>query len=101
MALFLNIDILQVIGYSLLVINWMGQKWRPLNILLADTIDEVKRIAGLFRFITFQLVHRERNQQADRISKIGLLLGPGLWQKWEHDGNHIVEDDPGPNHFCL
>eukprot|EP01018_Ginkgo_biloba_P002192 Gb_33330 [translate_table: standard] len=82
---------LQVFGDSLVIIKWMQGRRRVENILLRLIYDEVQAIKTLFNRITFHHVYRERNCEANSISKVGLHLVSGPWQVQEQKENHFID----------
>eukprot|EP01018_Ginkgo_biloba_P004985 Gb_28741 [translate_table: standard] len=86
-----EVRMLQVFGDSLVLIECMRGNRRMENILLRLIYDEVQAFKTLFNRITFHHVYKERNCEADSLSKAGLHLAPGLWQVQEQKENHATE----------
>ena len=66
------------------------------NIYLRPIFEELIIIVFKFWEISFQHVFRQMNQIADHLSKDGILLGDGEWEKWKFQKETIMEDDLGP-----
>ena len=64
----------------MVVINWINKTQRCCNSSLDTLYEEVNRTLSNFESISFKHVYRERNMEADKISKIGLNLQWGTWK---------------------
>jgi len=60
---------IQVFGDSLLIINWLRGSCKMEKYLLRPIFDAVQSIKSSFNIISFQHVFRERNFEADFLSK--------------------------------
>jgi ribonuclease HI len=85
-----NISSLHIFGDSLLVINWIQKTQRCQNILLAPLIEEIFRILNDFNNYSIQNVYRERNREADALSKQGLQIAMGHWKCVEYQNDSIT-----------
>ena len=75
-----NCQNLQVFGDSLVVINWMNKIQRRRNTSLVALFEEVNRLLANFESLSLKHVYRERNMEADRLSKAGINLEWGTWK---------------------
>lgn len=82
----LGIDLIQIFGDSLNVINWFNNSQRSLNILLLPIFEEIHALKTHFILISVCHIYRERNGKVDSLSKIGLQLDSGSWNIEERDG---------------
>ena len=64
-----NCKMLQVFGDSLVEINWINKTQRCRNTSLDTLFEEVNRLLADFESISFKHVYRERNMEADKLSK--------------------------------
>ena len=75
-----NCKKLQVFGDSMVVINWINKTQRCRNSSLDTLYEEVNKILTNFESISFNHVYRERNMEADKLSKARLNLQWGSWK---------------------
>ena len=75
-----NCKMLQVFGDSMVVINWINKTQRCRNSTLDTLYEEVNRTLSIFESILFKHVYRERNMEANKLSKAGLNLQWGTWK---------------------
>jgi hypothetical protein len=68
---------LQIFGDSMLVINWIRKTQRCHNILLSPLLDEIFRIIATFDSFSIWHVYKERNKEANGLSKEGMRLDFG------------------------
>ena len=54
---------------SLVILNWINKTQRCGNLSLSALFEEAKRLLSKFDFITCKHIYRERNEEADRLSK--------------------------------
>ena len=80
---------LQVLGYSLLVIEWITHKRPARNIYLRPIYDEIIPYLCFFWDITFHHTYWERNTIADHLSKRGLFLTLGNITAWDTNNDTI------------
>ena len=64
-----NCKMLQVFGDSMVVINWINKTQRCRNTSLDTLVEEFNKILANFESISFKHVYRERNMEADKLSK--------------------------------
>ena len=64
----------------MVVINWINKTWRCRDTSLDTLFEEVNRILANFESISFKHVYRERNMEANKLSKAGLNLQWGTWK---------------------
>ena len=67
---------------SLVILNWINKTQKCRNISLSALFKEANKFLSSFDFITCKHVYRERNKEAERISKAGLNLAMGTWKIW-------------------
>jgi ribonuclease HI len=72
-AVKLGIDILNVYGDSLLVINQVNGVYKVKNEKLFELYGAVLMLKKKFSYITFNHVYRENNKRADQLSNLALL----------------------------
>ena len=65
---------LQVFGDSMVVINWLNKTQKCRNASLDVLYEETCRSLSFFESISFKHVYREHNEEADKLSKVGLNL---------------------------
>ena len=70
---------IQIFGDSLIVINWINKVQNCWNITLVTLYEEVHILTTTFDVITCRHVFRERNSEAERLSKEGLNMEVGTW----------------------
>ena len=78
-AIQMEIDHLNVLGDSLLVINQVNGLYKVKSDDLRELHDEVNELKKHFKFIEFNHVYRENNKRADELSNIAL------------DDDHVLE----------
>jgi len=70
---------LQIYGDSLNVVNWARKLKKCHNIFLATLIEEIVKILNSFDSFSIHHVYRERNVDANALSKFGIELDFGSW----------------------
>ena len=75
-----NCKKLQVFADSLIVINWIKKIKKCRNTSLAALFEEVSRLLTNFESLTLKHVYRERNMDADILSKAEINLAWGTWK---------------------
>ena len=86
-----NCKKLQVFGNSMVVINWL-KKTQKCRISTLDTLyEEITITLFFFESISFKHVYRERNSDADKLSKAGLNLQWGHWKILEIKETEAME----------
>jgi len=66
---------IQIYGDSLLVIQWMKGEYNFWNFTLQPLFHDILNIKSAFSHIAFVHVYRDRNKEADRLSKKGVGTG--------------------------
>ena len=69
----------QIFGDSLHIFKWFNGTQRCLNYILHPLLNEVSRLKILFNEISVCHIYRERNHEADLLSKEGIQHDLGLW----------------------
>lgn len=59
--------------------------------MLRPIFDEIQFFKSNSHSISFQHVYRERNEEADGLSKAGLQLDPGSWHIQGHKDSQLSE----------
>ena len=78
---------LQIFGDSLVVINGLNTTQRCRNTSLDAIVEEFSRLLADFDFLSLKHVYKERNMEADRLSKEGISLAWGTWKITEKKGD--------------
>jgi ribonuclease HI len=89
LALEKEITQLQIFGDSLLVIQWMKGDYMLRNFLLQPLFSDIKNLQSTFSHISFSHVYRDKNIEADRLSKQGLELQEGTWEVFESNQGQL------------
>ena len=77
---------------SLVILNWINKTQRCRNLISLSTLfEEANRLLSNFDFITCKHVYRERNEEAERLSKAGLNLAMGTWEILETKDVEVYE----------
>jgi ribonuclease HI len=90
-AILMEIDHLNVLGDSLLVINQVNGVYKVKSDDLRELHEEVINLKKQFKFIEFNHVYRENNKRADELSNIA-LDGASTFKR-EKETEDIKEDD--------
>lgn len=81
---------LQIVGNSMVVINWVNKTQRCHNIRLLPILEEVFIILVSYENYSMWHVYSERNMATDPLSKAGLQLDIGQWHLEEiKEGTHF------------
>ena len=64
----------------MVVINWINKTWRCRNYTLDALYEEVNRTLSIFESISFKHVYKERNMDAEKLSKARPNLQWGYWK---------------------
>jgi hypothetical protein len=91
LARHLNLDVIQVIGDSKIIIEWLKDKGKLQITSLMGWMDKIKVLKNVFREIHFTHVYRELNMDADHLSKKALTKTEG-----KLEFNRWVEGNEGP-----
>ena len=78
---------IHIFGDSLLVINWISDKFRVHNMQLAQFLQEVIRFANFFDQAVFKHIYTERNTCADKLANEGGKVQSGFWFISEYQGS--------------
>ena len=82
---------LQDFGDSMVVINWLNKIHKCRTATLDALYEETTRSLSFFETISFTHVYRERNVDADKLSKKGLTLQWGEWKILEIKDSKAME----------
>jgi ribonuclease HI len=87
----LNLDVIQVIDDSKIIIEWLKDRGKLQIASLMGWMDRLKMLKSTFREIHFTHVYRELNMEADHLSKMALTKTEGKleFSRW-------VEGNEGP-----
>jgi ribonuclease HI len=94
LAMRLNIEVIQVIGDSKIIIEWLKDKGKLQIASLMGWMDRIKRLKNSFKEIHFTHVYRELNMEADYLSKKALAKAEG-----KINYNIWVDGNEGPTSF--
>ena len=72
-----NISQLQVFGDSNMVVYWVNKKIQINTPHLQQILNAIIRLLESFSNLMISHIYRELNTEADRLSKLALLLEPG------------------------
>eukprot|EP00253_Pinus_taeda_P007705 PITA_07705 len=75
-----NILAVQIYGDSLNVVNWVIGRYRCQHYMLLPLLEEIQNLKLLFNVFSIDHIYRDRNEEADNLSKIGLLQAVGTWR---------------------
>eukprot|EP00253_Pinus_taeda_P029586 PITA_29586 len=73
----------QIFGDSKNVVNWFNKTQHCRNYILLPLLNEILHIKSFFNEITICHIYRERNQEADNLSKTGVQQDLGIWSVTE------------------
>jgi ribonuclease HI len=90
----LNIEVLQIFGDSIIVIDWLNSRGKLQVISLLGWKDRIRELQSTFRKINFNHTYREHNKEADLLSKAALQKQAGIITF-----NHWVDGHEGPPHI--
>jgi ribonuclease HI len=90
----LDIDQLQVLGDSKIVIDWLNNRGTLQVTSLMGWLDRILELKNSFNIIRFAHIYREENGEADTLSKKALQMPEGKihYNKW-------IDGHEGPSHF--
>lgn len=92
-----NIFTVQIFGDSLNVINWVNGKYRCQNYMLRPLLEEIQNLKFHFNVFSIDHIYRDRNEEADRLSKEGLQLAVDSWRITEQMHDQIRVSDLPPH----
>ena len=75
----------QIFGDSKNVVNWFNRTQHFRNYFLLPLLNEILHIKSFFNEIIVCHIYRERNQEADNLSKTGVQQDLGTWSVTEMD----------------
>jgi hypothetical protein len=91
-ANFLDIQHIQILGDSKVIVDWLKQKGNLQGINIEGWKLRIRDVAASFQGINFQHIFRESNE-ADKLSKKALLVPRGRLTYFTWDGENV-----GPSH---
>ena len=83
----------QIFGDSKNAVNWFNRTQQCRNYILLPLLTEILNIKSYFHDITVCHIYRERNQEADTLSKAGVQQALGTWSVTEMDKGVIIPMD--------
>eukprot|EP00253_Pinus_taeda_P008879 PITA_08879 len=90
-----NINTIQIFGDSLNVINWVNGIASCQNQILKTIVDEIFSLKTFFNKFSICHIYRDRNEEADQLSKAGLQQDMGCWTVEEiKQGQSFRSDQP-------
>eukprot|EP00253_Pinus_taeda_P004658 PITA_04658 len=90
-----NINSIQIFGDSLNVINWVNGTASCQNQILKTIVDEISSLKTFFNRFSICHIYRDRNEEADQLSKAGLQQDSGSWTVEEiRQGQSYISDQP-------
>jgi len=91
-----NVKELSIYGDSMNIINWTNGTQRCVNLKLENLLEEVLMLKSSFETFSCHHIYRSQNQEADKESKEGLLLGAGKWKITEFQGDQTTNINHAP-----
>jgi hypothetical protein len=90
----LNIEVIQVIGDSKIIIEWLKDKDKLQIVSLMGWMDRINKLKNSFKEIHYTHVYRELNMEAYSLSKKALTKTEGkiIYNCW-------VDGNEGPPHY--
>jgi ribonuclease HI len=81
----LDIDQLQLLGDSKIVVDWLNHKCNIFVTSLMGWMENIRILITLFKNIIFEHIYREKNVEADTLSKKSLQVSEGRihFNKWK------------------
>lgn len=90
-----HITSIQLFGDSLNVINWINGLAACQNQILMTIVEEILHLKTLFNRFSLCHIYRERNKEADQLSKAGLLQDQDSWEIEENlQGQSVRSNQP-------
>lgn len=86
----------QIFGDSMNVVKWFNGAQRCSNLTLFSLFREVSCLRSRFMEVSLSHIYRERNFDADRLSKAGVELEMGIWSVSEVE-NGVVRSVEQPS----
>jgi len=91
-----NINSIQIFGDSLNVVNWINGKAICQNQILKNIVEEIMILKSFFNRFLLYHIYRDRNEEADQLSKAGLQQNLGCWSIEENLQGQIHRSDVPP-----
>eukprot|EP00253_Pinus_taeda_P002811 PITA_02811 len=91
-----NLNRIQIFGDSLNVINWVNGKAACHNQILKTLMDEIFLLKASFNFFAISHIYRDKNEDADQLSKAGVQQDLGNWVTEEIRQGHTVRSNMPP-----
>jgi ribonuclease HI len=88
-AKLLDLQYIQVLGDSKVVIEWLDQKGKLQAINIEGWKSRIKDMIPTFKGIYFQHIFREANGEADQLSKQALTASKGRISYFTWDGKKV------------
>eukprot|EP00253_Pinus_taeda_P016263 PITA_16263 len=91
-----HIFAIQIFGDSLNVVKWENRNSRCQNYMLRPLLEEILSLIQFFNSFSIAHIYRDRNEDADRLSKDGLQQAMGIWKvtEKEHDQTRVTDLPP-------
>eukprot|EP00253_Pinus_taeda_P030159 PITA_30159 len=91
-----NINMIQIFGDSLNVINWVNRKAYCHNQILRNLVEEIFLLKAYFNPFSICHIYRDKNEEADQLSKAGVQQDMGNWNIEEIRQGHSVRSNLPP-----
>eukprot|EP00253_Pinus_taeda_P019083 PITA_19083 len=91
-----HIFTIQIFGDSLNVIKWVNGISRCQNYMLRPLLEEIMSLKQSFNVLFLDHIYRNRNEEADKLSKDALLQDMGSWKVTENLFGHVQESFQPP-----
>eukprot|EP00253_Pinus_taeda_P034216 PITA_34216 len=91
-----NINMIQIFGDSLNVINWVNRKAYCHNQILRNLVEEIFLLKASFNPFSICHIYRDKNEEADQLSKAGVQQDMGNWNIEEIRQGHSVRSNLPP-----
>lgn len=91
-----HICAIQIFGDSLNVVKWVNGNSRCQNYMLRPLLEEILSLIQSFNHFSIAHIYKDRNEDADRLSKDGLLQAVGIWKVTEKEQEQTRVSDLPP-----
>lgn len=91
-----NINKIQIFGDSLNVINWVNGKASCHNQILKNLVEKIYYLKASFNTFSICHIYRDKNDDADQLSKAGVQQDLGNWVIEEIREGHSVRSNVPP-----
>lgn len=91
-----NIHTIQIFGDSQNVINWVNGNATCRNQIMKTIVEEIMYLKTSFNSLFFCHIYREKNMEADQLSKAGLQQDLGAWSIAESRQGQILLSHQAP-----